>query len=228
LFTTGIEIVAGCTYIACMRCSRSILSALVAANFLLTSIATALGEDSSKTDVQQNPRREWHELANNRKEFEVSDPASMPRLLALEVERSGCRYKEEIANEPARFVTIDRNRLAIVYCRAGIVGSHRVFDLSDLRKPRQVEFPILSYKGGFGTTAEPGAIAWNRDAGVFEAQFGSDMCPSPAIRHTYRLDQFKGLSFVVTRVEVAPDGCGAREWMTIWEATPWPEQAVVP
>lgn len=215
-----------------MRRPRSILSALVATSFLLfASIAAALGEESSKTDVELNPRREWHELANNRKEFVLSDSASMPRLLALEVERSGCRYKEEIANEPARFVTIERNRLAIVFCRAGIFGSHRVFDLSDLRKPRQMEFPILSYKGGFGTTAEPGAIAWNRDAGVFEAQFGSDMCPSPAIRHTYRLGQFRGLSFVVTRVEVAPDGCGghgAREWKTMWEATPWPEQAVVP
>ena len=192
------------------------------------SIATVLGQDGSKTDVQQNPRREWHELANNRKEFEVSDAASMPRLLTLAVERSGCDYKEEIANQPVRFITIDRNRLAIVPCRSGVYRWHRVFDLTNLGKPRQMEFPLLSYKGGFGTTAEPGAVAWRKDAGVFEAELGSDMCPSPAIRHTYRLDQFRGLNFVVTRVEVAVDGCGAREWKTMWEATPWPEQAVVP
>jgi hypothetical protein len=69
-------------------------------------ISFALAQDGSGADVQQDPRREWHELAKGRNEFEISDPALLPTRLALAVERSDCSYKDEINGIPARFIRI--------------------------------------------------------------------------------------------------------------------------
>src|SRR3954447_11087654 len=110
---------------------------------LIGSIPVALAQVGA--DVQQDPRREWHELAKGRNEFEISDPALLPTRLALAAERSNCGYKDEISSIPARFIRIKSYRIAIVFCRSGIMGSHRAYDMTDLRRPRQMEFPIPTY-----------------------------------------------------------------------------------
>jgi len=225
LFGRHIDIVAGFTYIEFMCSPRSVLSALVTAGFLLCmSIGAAFGEDNPRADVQQDPRREWHELAKGQNEFEVSDAALLPTRLVLAVEQSGCRYKDEINSIPARLIRVESYRLAIVFCRSGIVGSHRVFDLTDLRRPRQMEFPILSHKNGFGTTSEPGMITWKQEAGVFEAEKRSDMLCTGEVRHTYRLgNEDMRPSFVIIRVGIKKDECKQDEWTTIWEGPTWSE-----
>jgi hypothetical protein len=221
-----IEILAHHPQMEFMRSPVSILSALITASFLLcASIAATLGDDGSTTDIQQDPRREWHALAKGRKEFEVSDPALLPARLALAAEQTSCGYKDEIKSEPVRFITVDRHRLAIIFCRSGIVGSQRVFDLTDLKRPRQMEFPVpLLHSNGFGTKSQPGMITWKKEAGVFETQAGSDMICTGQARYTYRLDDTgPSLSFAIIRAEIKKDECRQSEWTTIWEAPTWSE-----
>lgn len=208
-----------------MHFAVSIFSLIICLGLLLVGpISFALAQDGSGADVQQDPRREWHELAKGRNEFEISDPALLPTRLALAVERSDCGYKDEISSIPARFIRIKSYRIAIVFCRSGIMGSHRAFDLTDLRRPRQMEFPIPSYTNGFGTTSEPGVITWKTETGVFEAQKGSDKACSGEVRYTYRLgDGNKGPSFVIIRMDIKKDECKQNEWTTIWDAPTWSE-----
>jgi hypothetical protein len=207
-----------------MRLPISILSRpILAAILLCTFIAVVPGEDLSGAGVQPDPRRVWHDLAKDRKEFDVSDPALLPSQLALAAEQSGCHYKDDIERAPVRFISVENRRLALVPC-FGIIGSHQVFDLTDLRRPKLMEFPVMSRKGGFGTTTRPGAITWKKEAGVFEAETGSDLKCTGRVRHTYRPDVDYG--FVIVRVEVKTNECRQDEWATIWEAPRWPESVV--
>ena len=199
-----------------MRFAISVLSPLVLAGLLLfTSVAALLAQDRSEADLSRDVRREWYVLAQGRTEFEVSDPALVPSQLALAAEHSGCRYKEDIKAAPVRFMRLEGRRLAIVFC-SGIIGSHQVFDLSNLRRPTLVELPFVAQPDGFGTTARPGWITWEKETGVFQAETGSDVMPRPRVRHTYR---FGADGFVIVRVEVQQDGVG--EWTTIWDAGRW-------
>jgi len=162
---------------------------------------------------------EWHGLAKGRKEFEVSDPALLPSRLVLAAQQSGCNYKEQINEVPARFINVRPYRFVILFC-SRIVGSHQVFDFSNLQRPRLVEFPFVAHPGGIGTTSDPGWITWNTETGILQAVSGSDMCPTPGGRHTYQLTaQSRG--FVLLRVEIQHPGCGAGEWTTIWDAPQW-------
>jgi len=212
-----------------MRFTAFILSPLFAAILLCASIAVTSAED-----VQQQERQRYDAISfAGRADFEISDPALVPRQLALAAEQSGCRYKDDIKELPVHFISAEGRRLALVFCRYGVSGSHHVFDFADLRRPKLVQLPFIAQKDGFGTTYGPGLITWKRDAGVFQAETGSDMCPSSELRHTYRLGSTEGAvsraaSFVIVRVEVREKRCGPNtEWTTVWEAPPWPKSIVV-
>jgi hypothetical protein len=203
-----------------MRFAVSVLSPL-AGFLLLTSLVAVVAVDSPKADVSQDPRREWFGLAQGRTEFEVSDPALVPSRLALAAEHSSCRYKEGIRRVPVRFIKLKSRRLAILLCE-GPGASHMVFDLSNLQKPRPLEFPVLAQPEGFGTTASPGGITWNKDAGIFQTQTSNDMLPTIRLRYTYRFNDTveNDSPFVVVRVE-AQWIPGPDEWTSIWGAEPW-------
>jgi hypothetical protein len=204
-----------------MRSIVSILPRLLVAGMLvLTSVAFALGQD-------REVRREWFNLANGRTEFEVSDPLLLPSRLTLAAEHSGCRYKEGIEQQPVRFIKLGSRRLAIVYCYAiAGAGSHQVFDLSNLERPRPVEFPFLAQPEGFGTTVRPGVITWQKEDGIFQAVIGSDMLPTIRVRHTYRFDENQvSPTFVIVRVE-GQQVPGPDEWTTIWDAQRWSPPAL--
>ena len=206
--------------------------ATLAAMLLCASIAAAPGQDRPGAGDRQDAGMEWQSLANGRTEFDVSDPALVPRRLALAAEQSGCLYKDGIKEIAVRFTSVEKRRLAIVFCRFGVTGSHQLFDLSVLQKPKLIELPFLALKDGFGTTPRPGMITWNGDVGVFEAVTGTDTCPSYQLRHTYRPGLTAGwvseaATFVVVRVEVRENRClQFGDWNTIWEATQWPKSAV--
>jgi hypothetical protein len=201
-----------------MRPINSILSAFFLTGILLFgSVAAPLGQDRSETDPRREAYREWQSIADGRTDFDVSDPALVPSRLALAAAQSGCRYKDAIKDVPLRFISVEKRRIALVFC-FGMMGSHQLFDLSDLTKPKLLEFPYLAHPEGFGTTSMPGVVAWKQESGLFEAETRSDLCGSPSVRHTYRLD---GSSFVVIRIEVKPDGCAQGEWTPIWDAVPW-------
>jgi hypothetical protein len=201
--------------------------ATLAAILLCVSIAAAPGEDRSEADDRRDARLEWHSLANGRTEFDVSDPVLVPRRLALAADQSGCRYKEEIKDLPVRFISVEERRFAIVFCRMGVLGSHQIFDLADLQKPKLVELPIIA-PNGFGTTPRPGAITWKRDVGVLEAETVTDVCPGIRFRHTYRpgFNQSWVSNFVIVRVEVLEGGCGEGKWDTVWEPPQWSKSVV--
>jgi hypothetical protein len=205
-----------------MRSAVSALSAFfLTAMVLCASVAAVPAEDRSAADLRSELLREWYSIAKGRTEFDISDPALVPGQLALAAKQSGCRYEDTIKEMPVRFITVDKRRLAFVFC-FGIVGSHQVFDLSTLRGPKLLEFPFLSQPDGFGTTDAPGVITWDKEAGVFQAETGTDICPSLRIRHTYRPGVTRsGASFVIVRVEAQEDGCGRGEWTMIWEAPLW-------
>jgi len=218
-----------------MRLSASILSLLLAVILLSASIVSTPAEDRSAGDVQQDARQTYDSISfAGRTEFEISDPALVPRQLALAAEQLGCQYKGDIKELPVHFINAESRQVALVFCRLGVLGSHHVFDFADRRRPKLVQFPFMAQKEGFGTTARPGFITWKRDAGVFEAVTGSDMCPSSELRHTYRLGSTEGwvsraASFVIVRVEVREKPCGhnSSEWTTVWEVPPWSKSVVV-
>jgi len=211
-----------------MRFTAFILSQLFAAILLCASIAVTSAED-----VQQERQRYDAISFAGRTEFEISDPALVPRQLAAAAEQLGCRYKDDIKELPIHFIKAEDRRFSLVFCRSGVSGSHHVFDLADLRRPNPVQLPFIAQKDGFGTTYRPGLITWKRDSGVFQATTGSDMCPNSELRHTYRLGSTGGwisraTSFVLVRIEVREKPCGRNtEWTTVWEAPPWPGSVVV-
>ena len=167
-----------------------------------------------------------------RSEFEISDPAQVPAQIARAAAEAGCIYQDEVKRVPLRFINADQRRFVLVYCD-GIVGTHQVFDLSDLRRPKRVMFPFLARDMGFGATSRPGMITWRKDVGLFEASTGTDICPSSRLRHIYRQGTTEGWSsgapsFVLVRVDVMENYCGGDgSWSTVWEAPQWPKAVIV-
>ena len=196
---------------------RSSLAGLV----LFTSVIAAFAQAQSEIDLSQDPRREWSSLAQGRTEFEISDPALVPSRLALAAKQAGCRYQDQIGQAPLQFVKVKSRRLAIVAC-FGIPDTQMVFDLSNLQRPRVLEFPVLAPAGGFGTTASPGRITWNKEAGTFQTQISSDLLPTIRLRYAYRFNDTYEIDspFVIERAE-AQWTPGPDEWTPIWEAKPW-------
>lgn len=199
-----------------MRSVISILSSIVfAAMSLLAPTEPALGDDTSQA-ASIDPRREWFNISKGKTDFEISDPALLPSRLALAAKQSACHYEEQIKETPVRFRRLGGRRLAFVFCW-GVIGSHRVFDLSNLAAPTPVEFPVLAPPNGFVSTATPGMVTQDQDTGLFLADEGSDIEPSPRLRHTYRFDDYRG--FVIVRVEIRQRR--SDEWTTMWDAPPW-------
>jgi len=202
-----------------MRNVTSILYSLLVGLLLFTPTARVLGDDHSEI----SPRREWQNLAKGRTEFEVSDLALVPSSLADAAEQSGCRYKDDVKEIPIRFVSVgDYFRLAIIFCRFNVTGSHQIYDFSSRaskQKPRVIELPVITRPEGFRSTSTPGMITWKNESGILEAKSTSDLCSDPGGRHTYRFLNHTG--FVLTRVEVTRTSCDPDEWTTIWQSSHW-------
>ena len=191
---------------------------LISGSLLFTSLGLAFGEEMNpELRERAEAGLEWSNLAKGRAEFEVSDPSLLPSRLILAAKQTGCRIEQGIETDPVRFTKIGGKRLAIVFCHA-IVGSHIVFDLFTLQRPRVVSFPFMKLPEGFGTTDRPGWITREKETSTFLAVTGSDMKPSWDVRHTYNFDGTLG--FVVTRVEVKGMP-GHEEWTAVWETPRW-------
>ena len=214
---------------------RTTRSTLFTAGFLLCiSIATALGEERGGSDNQEDARRKYDSISFVQPESRISDPTLVPRQLALAAEQVHCNYKDDIKELPIHLIRSNGRRVALVFCRSGVMGSHHVFDFANLRTPKLVELPFIAQKEGFGATPRPGLMTWKSDAGVFEAVTGTDTCPHSEVRHTYRLGVTEGwvsqvASFVVVRVEARDNYCSGNdsEWITVWEAPSWPASVTV-
>jgi hypothetical protein len=205
-----------------MRFLASILSLFVlAATLFCALIAAAPAQENPTINLRQETLREWHELAKGRAEFDVSDPASLPKLLVTAVEQSNCNYKQDMKTAPVRFIRFQYRRFAIVTCW-GFVARDQLYELSDLKNPKLMEFPVFAAEGGFTTSSGPGSLTWKKEAGILEAESSTDMMCTGRGRHTYRLSRMQS-GLVLTRVEVNKDDCGKNEWTTLWEAPAWNE-----
>jgi hypothetical protein len=189
-------------------------STFIAALLLIVcglTVQPAAGQGvGSPSEAQQSERIDFR----NRTEFEISDPAEVPAQVARITQQSSCDYKARIKQFPLHFISIERRRFVLVYCDH-IVGTHQVFDLSNLRSPKPIMFPFLARDSGFGATPRPGLITWKKDSGVFEAVTGTDTCPSSQLRHVYRLGMTEGWAsgeptFVLIRVDVMENRCAGR------------------
>src|SRR3954452_5720424 len=111
-----------------MRWPASILSLLLTAMLLCTSMTATSAEEAPGGDAQQDARQSYGSISfAGRTEFEISDPALVPRQLALAAEQSACHYKDDIKELPIHFISAENRRLALVFCRFGVTGSHQIF-----------------------------------------------------------------------------------------------------
>ncbi|MCP1833188.1 hypothetical protein J2R76_001523 [Bradyrhizobium sp. USDA 4532] len=108
---------------------KVLLGGLLTAGPPLVSVAR--GDETASINARREALREWSSLANGRTDFEISDPALVPRMLALAAEQSGCKYSDDIEKLPVRFMKVAGHRLALMFCRLSVTGSHRAFDLSE-------------------------------------------------------------------------------------------------
>ena len=197
-----------------MRTINAVRSPFIWAGLLLLTFLTA----GNAEDVSRDPRREWFNLAQGRTEFEVSDPELVPSFLRLAAEQSGCLYRDGLKVAPLRFLRVANSRLVLIACWGSLKGTVRAFDLSNLRKPVAIRFPVVAYPDGIGTSDDaPGVLTWESETGLFQAETTSDVAYTTRTRHTYRFDGTS--SFVVLRVEIQRDGAG--EWIEIWKAPRW-------
>jgi len=202
---------------------RSIITALSRLSsvglLLLMPVATGVAQTRPEADASRDLRRKWNVLAQGRTDFEVSELTQLPTSLSVAAGRSHCRYKEGLEIAPVRFLHTASRRLAIVTCWGPLKSFQRVFDLSDLRRPIELQFPIPAYPEGFSTsTVAPGFLNWETGTGLFRTETTSDVAYSSRARFTYRLDDGDH-GFVLVRLEVQRDGVGP--WMTIWDASRW-------
>lgn len=194
-----------------------LLRLLLVGMLVVSSMLAAHGEKTDPERERAEAGMEWTSLAKGRTEFEVSDAALVPSRLTSAARLAGCKIEDGIASSSVRFAKLESHRIAIVFC-SSIIGSHMVFDLSTLERPRLIRLPTIKMPEGFGTTNRPGWLTREKETSIFQAVTGSDMKPSWDVRHTY---QFNGAwDFVVIRVEVKGMP-GHDEWTTIWEAPRW-------
>jgi hypothetical protein len=170
----------------------------------------------------------------NRTDFTLASPDLLPRQIAAQL--LNCDYKSRHDEVPIRFIEpAPLQRFALVFCSSISGGSHRAFDVSNSvwRQAPAVPFAVLAIDRGFTATMTPGFLEWDKDAGLFTTRMSSDLCPSPVIRHTYRLGrtsgQFLGSPFVLIRVESTDGEC--MRWNgpfnILWEAPQWPASSVI-
>ena len=218
-----------------VRLTAAIRAWLIATIVLQSLLLSAAAQDNSYADTQRDSPRRYGAISFAEPETKISDPARVPLQLALAAEQARCEYKRDIEEFPIQLIRIDRRKIALVFCRLGVGGSHYIFDFADIRRPTLVELPFIAAKQGFGVTHRPGFVTWKRDTGEFEAVISSDICSGPHVRHTYRVGTTEGVtsrteSLVVVRVESREGTCwrNTNPWTTVWEAPSWPKSVVVP
>ena len=213
---------------------QGVTSAIVGLLLLIAAVqlpSTAFGQDGQSLGGRDEASAIDPIPFQGRTDFQVSKYAEVPRQVARAAQREHCDIDKGIEQFPLRFLVEKGHRFVLVYCQS-IEGFHLVFDLADLRRPRLVEFPFLAQNTGFGITPRPGIITWRQEAGVFEAETGTDLCPSFRLRHVYRLGQTEGyvsqtISFVLVRVDVMERCVNDKSWSTVWESPKWPESTIV-
>jgi hypothetical protein len=211
---------------------RRLFAALVMPLVLDTTARAQETKPAAPQDALRSSNRNWDPIpfAPDQNEVTIADLNLVPRQLLGALRQGECDYEEHIKQVPLRFVRAGNRRFAILFCQYGAAGSHRVYDFRHewARVPTLVQFPFLAHGRGFGATASPGFVTWDAQAATLTAILGSDMCPSPVLRHTYALGHagpLPGASpFVLQRVEINLDGCGTDRtgpWKKLWEASDW-------
>ena len=146
---------------------------IVAVGLIIAVSGMVFGKERISIDELRELDQQWKIMSQGQAEFEVSDPTLVPNRLAALFTESNCRWQDRLNETPLRIVTIAKHRLGFLHCH-GIVGSDEVFDLTDLRRPKPLNFPFFARPDGFGTTTKPGSLTWKAETGVLEAFSGTD------------------------------------------------------
>jgi hypothetical protein len=162
---------------------REIVVLLLLASFI---IPPAWAEDDASSHITRLENRDFDGINfKGVTEFEISDPDLMPRQLAQAATALHCSYADGIKTRPTRFIRINNSAFALVFCPA-LLGTDRIFDIQNPRKPILMQVAFFAVDSGFGTTSGPGIVTWKKGTDIFEAVIGSDLCPSSRLRHVYR------------------------------------------
>jgi hypothetical protein len=205
---------------------RAVLVLLAA----LLSIGSGSAEERKTTARESDPIR----FAADQNEISISDRSQVPRQLQRAIERSNCRYTDEPKLEPVRIIRTAIGRSQIVFALVPCVQipyiPHQLFHFTPTtsHEPVAIALPTLSTGRGIGSSSRPGYLQWNAETQTLTSTYGSDLCPSPAVRHSYAVSTAGGLAlnthpFVLVRADWAPEGCGGQgvSWRPFWETPTW-------
>jgi hypothetical protein len=171
-------------------------------------------------------------LPKGQKEIRYTDQSQIPPQLMQAIKASWCSLEGWMPEVPVHVFEVkkagSRRIVAIVPCGRIILRSRAFIFVSRPigQPPRPMAFPVIDALGGIGTSFAPGYLTWDADNQVLHARLGSDLCPTPALRYTYRFEsqdeQDAPLSWVLLKAEIdqISSGCDGQpdKWEAFWEA----------
>jgi hypothetical protein len=201
------------------RCRASVVRTIMALCLVTAATMPGRSEDEA-SHITKLENRDFDGIDfKGQSEFEIHDPNLLPKQLVRAIEQTSCPYKEDLKALPVRFLVIENRRFVLVPCFGVPSRWHEIFHLQNRRQPKLMQLPIMAAERGFVAADSAGFITWNKDAQVFEATRGSDMCTGAA-KHVYRIGRYDAeLSLI--RIDIQKDNCGGGEWETFWTASEW-------
>jgi hypothetical protein len=123
-------------------------------------------------------------------------------------------------------------------CDNFVANSYVFWQRHPRSDPEHMWFAMPNIVGepGFGVTRSPGFLEWDTETKTLNAIQSTDICPRVVGRTTYRLVPGVGRegdsmpSWMLTKVETTYEPLCERvnEWKLVWEAKPWPDDALKP
>lgn len=153
----------------------------------------------------------------------IAEPANIPRPLQAALAKVHCGHADWLAQIP---ITIFRPTeraapVALVPCGRIVARSRAyVFDRKG-QELRPLGFVVFADPAGFAVSLTPGWLQWDAQAKTLTALQATDICPSKAIRLTYRFTEARHEEeWRLTKAERGDKACGRLEpdgWQVIWE-----------
>jgi hypothetical protein len=190
------------------------LAALLLVCFAATAAAQAAQKHGGSADRIVVPRGEV---------VRIADPDRIPRPLQAALAKVHCGHADWLSQIP---ITIFRPTeqaapVALVPCGRIVARSRAfVFDRNG-QEPRPLGFVVFADPAGFAVSLTPGWLQWDAQAKTLTALQATDICPSKAMRLTYRFtDARHEEEWRLTKAERSDTACGRPEpdgWQVVWE-----------
>lgn len=198
---------------------------------LLLALAVTISAGALRAQDGDTAPRPFSPIPKGQNEIRYTDPSQIPPQLMQAIKEAWCNPEHEMRQTPIHVFEIEKSRsrrtVALEPCFGIAVRSKAfIFDRPTMqsRSPQPMAFPVIDVHGGIGMSFAPGYLTWDETNQVLHARLGSDLCPSPALRYTYRFEpqdrQDAPLSWVLLKAEIDRNGCGnpRNQWEPFWEA----------